>query len=73
MHVHVFIDSFYPHQESVNTRGNQAEVESASYEIRLFSEMLLKGAVNIFEVSGNISKRLSTFINISENSLLNFI
>ena len=37
-------------QETVNTQGQQREREAAAYEARMFCEMLLKGAVNIFEV-----------------------
>ena len=37
-------------QESLDSRGQQREEELAAYEARLFCEMLLKGAVNIFEV-----------------------
>ena len=35
----------------MNNRGNHADVEIAAYEARLYCEMLLKGAVNMFEVS----------------------
>ena len=35
----------------MDTRGQKDEVEAAGYEVRQFCEMLLKGAVNIFEVS----------------------
>ena len=37
-------------QETMNTQGQQREREAAAYEARMFCEMLLKGAVNIFEV-----------------------
>lgn len=37
-------------KESVDTRGHQSDTETAAYEIRLFCEMLLKGAVNMFEL-----------------------
>lgn len=39
----------------MDNRGHQADTEIAAYEIRLFCEMLLKGAVNIFEVNLNCS------------------
>ena len=38
-------------QESHDNRGQHEEMETAAYEARLFSEMLLKGAVNMFEVN----------------------
>ena len=34
----------------MDNHGHQADTEIAAYEIRLFCEMLLKGAVNMFEV-----------------------
>ena len=34
----------------MDSRGQKEEVEAAGYEVRQFCEMLLKGAVNIFEV-----------------------
>ena len=37
-------------QEAHDNRGQHEEMETAAYEARLFSEMLLKGAVNMFEV-----------------------
>lgn len=40
-----------PLQEHMDSRGQKEEVEAAGYEARQFCEMLLKGAVNIFEVS----------------------
>lgn len=47
---HLFSFFKFKLQESVDNRGHQADTEVAAYEIRLFCEMLLKGAVNIFEV-----------------------
>ena len=44
-----FSSSSFP-QESLDNRGQKLEVEMAAYEARMFSEMLLKGAVNIVEV-----------------------
>jgi len=35
----------------MNTQGQQREKEAAAYEARMFCEMLLKGAVNVFEVN----------------------
>ena len=35
----------------MNTQGQQREKEAAAYEARMFCEMLLKGAVNVFEVT----------------------
>jgi hypothetical protein len=37
-------------KESMDNRGHNADTETAAYECRLFSEMLLKGAVNMFEL-----------------------
>ena len=37
-------------QEALDNRGQQKDEEMAAYEARMFSEMLLKGAVNIVEV-----------------------
>ena len=34
----------------MDNKGHKAETEMAAYEIRLFCEMLIKGAVNMFEV-----------------------
>ena len=50
MPCHLFSFFKFKLQESVDNRGHQADTEVAAYEIRLFCEMLLKGAVNIFEV-----------------------
>ena len=38
-------------QETLDSRGKQQTIEFAAYEVRLYCEMLLKGAVNMFEVS----------------------
>ena len=35
----------------MNNQGYHADVEIAAYETRLYCEMLLKGALNLFEVS----------------------
>ena len=37
-------------KEHMDSRGQKEEVEAAGYEVRQFCEMLLKGAVNIFEL-----------------------
>ncbi|KAL5460428.1 hypothetical protein EMCRGX_G033875 [Ephydatia muelleri] len=37
-------------KEHMDSRGQKEEVEAAGYEARQFCEMLLKGAVNIFEL-----------------------
>ena len=41
-------------QETLDSRGKQQTIEFAAYEVRLYCEMLLKGAVNMFEVSCSI-------------------
>ena len=45
-----FIINLYTIQEVLDNHGKKREEEMVAYEARLFSEMLLKGAVNIFEV-----------------------
>ena len=46
-------------QETLDSRGKQQTIEFAAYEVRLYCEMLLKGAVNMFEVSFPIQYLLS--------------
>ena len=44
------ISSCHTSKEALDNRGGHRAEEAAAYEARLFCEMLLKGAVNIFEV-----------------------
>ena len=42
-------------QESHDNRGQKLATEAGAYEARMFCDMLLKGAVNIVEVSVSVT------------------
>lgn len=62
MFVNHLMNALLYSQESMQDKGRQAAVEMAAYESRLFCEMLLKGAVNMFEVNNNFTFTNSTYI-----------